>query len=52
VYRALVAANIDNVVVDPSIAVDRRLRRAKTDRIDATKLVVQLMNAAIGDRRG
>jgi transposase len=28
------------------------MRRAKTDRIDATKLVVQLMNAAAGDRRG
>ena len=52
-HRALMAAGIENVVVDPSsIAVDRRARRAKTDRIDATKLVTQLMNAAAGDRRG
>lgn len=52
-HRAVVAQGLDNVVVDPSsIAVDRRVRRAKTDRIDATKLVIQLMNAAAGDRRG
>ena len=52
-HRALLAHGVDNVVVDPSsIAVDRRLRRAKTDRVDATKLVTQLMNAAAGDRRG
>lgn len=53
VHRALEAQGICNVVVDPSsIAVDRRLRRAKTDRVDATALVRQLMNAAAGDRRG
>jgi transposase len=53
VHRALVAHGVDNVVVDPSsIAVDRRQRRAKTDRVDATALVMQLMNAAAGDRRG
>jgi transposase len=52
-HRALTAAGISNVVVDPSsIAVDRRQRRAKTDRVDATALVVQLMNALAGDRRG
>ena len=52
-HRALLAQRLTNVVVDPSsIAVDRRQRRAKTDRIDATKLVIQLMNAAAGDRRG
>lgn len=52
-HRALVTHGIDNVIVDPaSVAVDRRLRRAKTDRIDASALVVQLMNAADGDRRG
>jgi len=52
-HRALHADAIDNVVVDPaSIAVDRRARRAKTDRLDATALVTQLMNAAAGDRRG
>jgi transposase len=53
IHRALLAARIYNVVVDPaSIAVDRRARRTKTDRIDATALVTQLMNAAAGDRRG
>jgi transposase len=52
-HRALTAHGIANVVVDPSsIAVDRRQRRAKTDRVDATALVMQLMNAAAGDRRG
>jgi transposase len=52
-HRALVAHGADNVVIDPSsIAVDRRQRRVKTDRLDAAKLVVQLMNAAAGDRRG
>jgi transposase len=52
-HRALSAVGISNVVVDPSsIAVDRRQRRAKTDRLDASKLVTQLMNAAAGDRRG
>lgn len=52
-HRALSAQGIHNVVVDPaSITVDRRARRAKTDRIDATALVIQLMNAAAGDRRG
>jgi transposase len=53
VHRAVRGLGIDNVVVDPaSIAVDRRARRAKTDRLDATALVVQLMHAAAGDRRG
>jgi transposase len=53
VHRALTARGVTNVVVDPSsIAVDRRQRRAKTDRVDATALVIQLMNAAAGDRRG
>lgn len=52
-HHALHAHGVDNVVVDPSsIAVDRRARRAKTDRIDATALLRQLMNATAGDRRG
>jgi transposase len=52
-HRALMAQGIVNVVVDPaSIAVDRRQRRAKTDRLDASALVRQLMNAVAGDRRG
>jgi transposase len=52
-HRALEAQGIRNTVVDPSsIAVDRRARRAKTDRLDATALVVQLIHATAGDRRG
>jgi transposase len=52
-HRALCAHGVENVIVDPSsIAVDRRARRAKTDRLDATALLRQLMNAAAGDRRG
>jgi transposase len=52
-HRALCANRVENVIVDPSsIAVDRRARRAKTDRLDATALLRQLMNATAGDRRG
>jgi transposase len=50
IHRALVAGGIQNVVVDASsIEVDRRKRRAKTDRLDATKLVLQLVRH---DERG
>jgi transposase len=52
IHRALVAAGFENVVVDPSsIEVDRRQRRAKTDRLDAQKLVAQLVrHVERGDR--
>lgn len=44
IHRALVAAKIESHVVDPaSIAVSRRHRRAKTDRIDGEALVRTLM---------
>ena len=50
IHRALTAAGIENVVVDAaSIEVDRRQRRAKTDRLDAQKLVQQLVRH---DERG
>ena len=40
IHRFLEASGIHNLIVDPaSIEVDRRSRRAKTDRIDAQKLV-------------
>src|SRR4051794_11122624 len=43
-HRVLVAAGIANLVVDPvSLKVDRRARRAKTDRIDAQALLRALM---------
>ena len=51
-HRALVERGIDNIVVDPaSIEVNRRSRRAKTDRLDATKLVLQLVRYRQGERR-
>jgi transposase len=52
-HRALTARGVMNLVVDPSsIAVDRRKRRVKTDRVDATALVIQLQHALAGDPRG
>jgi transposase len=43
-HRYLAAQQIENLVVDSSsIQVDRRQRRAKSDRLDAAKLVVQLV---------
>ncbi len=52
IHRQLVALGFENLVVDPaSIEVDRRAKRAKTDRIDATKLVLQLVrHDELGDR--
>jgi transposase len=50
--RYLDQAGIKNTVVDSSsIEVDRRRRRAKTDRIDATKLVTMLIRHDNGDRK-
>jgi transposase len=43
-YRYLQSCGIDNVVVDSaSLEVNRRLRRAKTDRVDAGKLLSMLI---------
>lgn len=51
-HRALGARGIANVVVDAaSIEVNRRLRRAKADRIDNEKLVEMLMRYHAGERR-
>jgi len=51
VHRWLVAAGVHNVVVEASsIEVNRRARRAKTDRLDATKLLALLMRSASGER--
>ncbi len=50
IHRALAEPGFDNLVVDStSIEIDRRSRRAKTDRIDAGKLVRQLVRH---DERG
>lgn len=52
IHRALVAAQIESHVVDPaSIAVSRRHRRAKTDRIDGEALVRTLMAWRRGEPR-
>ena len=50
-HRWLRAQGLANVVVDSSsIEVNRRARRAKTDRLDAGKLVYLLMRWAQGER--
>lgn len=50
-HRALLAQGLVNRVVDSaSIQVDRRKKRAKTDRIDATHLVQALVRAGLGER--
>src|ERR1700758_3833503 len=51
-HRWLTEQGIDNLVVDSaSIEVNRRARRAKTDRLDATRLVTMLMRYHGGERR-
>ncbi len=50
--RWLTEQSIDNVVVDSaSIEVNRRARRAKTDRLDADKLLSMLIRYHAGERR-
>ena len=52
IHRALAAMGVANRVVDSaSIEVNRRARRAKTDRLDALKLVRMLVRAWCGERR-
>src|SRR5713226_10167871 len=51
-HRYLVAHGITNYVVDSSsIEVDRRARRAKTDRLDLAGLLSLLARYVLGDRR-
>jgi transposase len=51
IHRALVHRGIDTIVVDPaSIEVNRRRRRAKTDRLDAVKLVLKLIRHHRGEK--
>jgi transposase len=51
-HRWLEAEGVENQVVDASsIEVNRRLRRAKTDRMDATRLVALLVRFWNGERR-
>src|SRR5262249_56113575 len=52
-HRWLIGHGIDNVVVDSaSIEVNRRARRAKTDRLDGAKLLPMLLRYSVGQRRG
>lgn len=51
-HRFLVEQGIENLVVDSSsIEVDRRARRAKTDRLDVEKLLEMLRRYCGGERR-
>jgi transposase len=51
-HRVLVANDVDNRVIDPSsLLVNRRARRAKSDRIDAEGMLRALMAYARGERR-
>ena len=51
-HRHLIAQGIDNKVVDSaSIEVNRRKRRAKTDRLDAVSLVNLLLRYHNGERK-
>src|SRR5215470_20325289 len=51
-HRWLLESGIDNIVVDSaSIEVNRRARRAKTDRLDGDKLLAMLIRYHAGERR-
>jgi len=51
IHRALTQRGIGNRVVDSaSIEISRRARRAKTDRLDALKLVQMLVRVCLGER--
>jgi transposase len=51
-HRALVSMGIENVVVDSSsIETNRRARRVKTDRVDAQKLLSQLIRFHNGEEK-
>jgi transposase len=51
-HRYLVSKGIENLVVDSaSIEVNRRARRAKTDRLDAGKLVSMLIRYHCGEKK-
>jgi transposase len=52
IHRFLTAEGIENLVVDPSsIEVNRRKRRAKTDRLDVKKLLRMLMRYRLYDEK-
>jgi transposase len=50
-HRWLIEQGVDNIVVDSSsIEVNRRARRAKTDRLDGDKLLAMLLRHHCGER--
>ncbi len=52
IHRHLTGIGVDNLVVDAgSIEVDRRMRRAKTDRIDGKALLRKLISYCDGDHQ-
>jgi transposase len=52
IHRALTQLGIGNRVVDSaSIEMNRRARRAKTDRLDALKLVMMLVRVCYGEKK-
>jgi transposase len=52
-HRALLAAGIESRVIDAaSMAVDRRARRVKTDRLDLERLMRELLALERGERSG
>jgi transposase len=52
IHRALQQRGLNNRVVDSaSVEVNRRARRAKTDRLDALKLVTMLVRVCYGEKR-
>ena len=51
-HRFLLSRGVENLVVDSSsIEVNRRSRRAKTDRLDALKLLTMLIRHDLGEER-
>jgi transposase len=51
VHRCLISMGIESYIVEPSsIEVNRKMRRAKTDRIDAEKIATALVRFKAGDR--
>jgi transposase len=52
IHRWLVSVGVENVIVDSSsIEVSRRQRRAKTDRLDAEKLLSLLIRRELGEHK-
>jgi transposase len=51
-HRYLVAHDVENLVIDSaSIEVNRRQRRAKTDRLDVRKLLTMLLRHSAGEQK-